>query len=186
VPTRRERKTSTFEKPQKTSTGATKFKVRAFARSSRTMPKKSKNRCEGLCKRRFFTRTFKMAKTLPKPLPKTPLNLYSRRCFFVFLPKSAPRASQERPRSFQERPKSAPRAPKSAPERPKSAPRASQERPGALQERPRAPQEQKNTQKHAKTCNNLPNHKKTHENAQKLPKTIKNALPRPGWVSNAG
>ena len=40
VPKRRERKTSTFEKPQKTSTGATKFKVRAFARSSRTMQKK--------------------------------------------------------------------------------------------------------------------------------------------------
>ena len=119
-------------------------------------------------------------KPFQNPSQKHPQSLGATRFFFVFLLKGAPRASQERPRALQERLKSAPRAPKSAQERPKSAPRASQERPGALQERPRAPQEQKNTQKHAKTCNNLPNHKKTHENAQKLPKTIKNALPRPG------
>ena len=90
----------------KTSTGATKFKVRAFARSSRAMQKKQKNRCEGLCKRRFFTRTFKMAKTLPKPLPKTHPKSRRNDVFFVFLPKSAPRASQERPGAPQECPKS--------------------------------------------------------------------------------
>ena len=33
-----------------------------------------------------------MAKTLPKPLPKTPLKIESRRCFFVFLLAFTPRA----------------------------------------------------------------------------------------------
>ena len=129
-------------------------------------------------------------KPFQNPFPKhlkfrIPLDFFFR-IFAQERPKSVPRASKSAPRAPPERPKSAQERPRAPQERPKSAPRASQERPGALQERPRAPQEQKNTQKHAKTCNNLPNHKKTHENAQKLPKTIKNALPRPGWVSNAG
>ena len=61
--------------------------------------------------------------------------------FFVFLLKSAPRASQERPRALHERLKSAPRAPESAQERPKSAPRAPQERPKSAHERCKSAQE---------------------------------------------
>ena len=84
-----------------------------------------------------------MAKTLPKPLPKTPPKSQCNDVFFVFLLKSAPRASQERPRALQERLKSVQERPRAPQERPKSVPRAPQARPRAAksaQERPKSGQ----------------------------------------------
>ena len=118
-------------------------------------------------KRRFFTRTFKMAETLPKPLPQTSQISDSPRLFLVLLPKSAPRASQERPRALQERLKSAPRAPKSAQERPKSVPRAPRSAPRATKGTPRA-------EKYVKTRKNVQQPTKSQKNARKRTKNTQN------------
>ena len=133
--------------------------------------KSKKNRCEGLCKRRFVTRTFKMAKTPPQNTPKNRFQT----TFFRYFPQGAPKMAQDAPKSTPRASESSPRAPKSVPgapqERPKSVPRAPRSAPRAPKSAPRA-------EKHAKTRKNI--HKptktrKTHENIQKLPKTKKNA-----------
>ena len=130
VSTRRQRKTSTFKKHRKTSTGAIKFKVRAFAKSSQKMQKTLKNRCEGLCKRRSFARTPKIAKTSPKPIPKSPLKLGSRRLFFDISPKALPRWPKTRPRRVQD-----------APERPQDGPKAIQKPSKLAQDAPKTRQD---------------------------------------------
>ena len=110
-------------------------------------------------------------KPFQNPSQKHPQSLSATRFFFIFLPKSAPRASQERPRVLQERLKSAPRASKSAQERPTSAPRAPQECPKSAQER------SKSTQGHPKsrkTCKNVQKPTKTQKNGRKHPKTFQN------------
>ena len=127
MPKRRERKTSISEKTHKTSTGATKFKVRAFARSSRTMQKSKKIDARAYVNEGSLQGRSRWPKPFQNPSPKhlkfrIPLDFFSYFC---------PRAPQERPKSVQERSKSAsraaqelPRAAKSAPRAPKSAPRA--------------------------------------------------------------
>ena len=143
VSTRRQRKTSTLKKHRKTSAGAIKFKVRAFAKSLQSMQKTSKNRCESVCKRRSFAKTREITKTSPKPLPKSPLKVYSRRLFFDISLKALPRWPKTRPRRVQEAPRTsqdgskaiqkpsklAHDAPKTRQDAPKTGPRRAQDTP---------------------------------------------------------
>ena len=71
-------------------------------------------------------------KPFQNPSQKHPQSLSATRFFFVFLPKSAPRASQERPRASQERSKSAQEHSRARQEREVSG----QERPSWTRRRP--------------------------------------------------
>jgi len=98
---RRERKTSTFEKRRKTSTGATKFKVRAFAKSSRTMKKTWKIDARAYVNEGSLQGRLRWPKPFQNPCPKH-FNFRARLDFFsYFCPRAPPRASKERPRALE-------------------------------------------------------------------------------------
>ena len=134
VPTRRERKTSTFENPIKhrQERQSSRFELLPEVRERCKKSKKIDARAyvnEGSLQGRS-----RWPKPSQNPSPKhlkfrIPLD------FFLYF---CPRAPQERPKSVQERSKSASRAPKSAPrapqDRPKSAPRVTQGRPKNAQD----------------------------------------------------
>ena len=126
--TRGRPQTSTLENPSKTSTGATKFKVRAFRKSLQTM-KKSINNLFGSLFRRYLYKDFpKMAPRSFQDAPKEPQGAFKtvpgapRECpgasrSVSGAPFSVPGASPERPGSALGASQNPPRCSRGAPER---------------------------------------------------------------------